>query len=484
MLNAQAAAIADALISAGIAPDAAGRIAKILGNPEQALYHAGPQKVDVTPRAMRKTTPDVRKHQLQNVDFREADPDYKQPIHRTTEEAPIPVPPDSVRETELSSAAKSAAFRVAPGQYVTADSAGDSVKVGLRVAGNGRAVMLDPPSSTLIGKTLRAEADANDTDRIRFYIDETGQEIVWKMQLQNVERCPVVTGVKFNRNKGLELTCRNAYVWTEGDPFEDLIPTRNVGLVNNLRVEADPDDGKASVVAEKASIPSFAIDGLDPDTFVLSSAKLCKTSELAWEQNTTYDLNVWEVDETGSEVATGEVLPQCVNRIEYVPAGRFVVVAQMPSGRWRLISKQRDWCGSVAPDNRPGINGLEITEAGYSTAHTAADVSAGPEGYPTVLALEGGCARWLTTQLVQVVTGVSISGGNLVVTYEPSYVLKSATPTEPVSIPADQVTVLTGAELNSTGLSFSRSVITTLGASPTAPSSIDTDSCDGSPGGG
>ena len=92
MLNAQAAAIADALVSAGIAPDAASKIAKILGNPEQALYHAGPQKVDVTPRAMRKITPEVRQHQLQNIDFREADPDYRAPIHRATEESPPPVP--------------------------------------------------------------------------------------------------------------------------------------------------------------------------------------------------------------------------------------------------------------------------------------------------------------------------------------------------------------------------------------------------------
>jgi hypothetical protein len=479
MLNAQAAAIADALISAGIAPDAAGRIAKILGNPEQALYHAGPQKVDVTPRAMRKITPDVRKHQLQNVDFREADPDYKQPIHRTTEEAQVPVPPDSVRETELSSAAKSAAFRVAAGQYVSADSAGDSVKIGLRVAGNGRAVMLDPPSSTLIGKTLRAEADANDTDRLRFYIDETGQEIVWKMQLQNVERCPVVTGVKFNRNKGLELTCRNAYVWTEGDPFEDIIPTRNVGLVNNLRVETDQIDGKASVVAEKASIPAFAIDGLSPDTFVLSSAKLCKTGEGGWDIDTTADLAVFDSDGIGGEAATGEVVPQCVNRVEYVPPYKYVIVAQMPSGKWQLVARQRDWCKFVPPDNLPGLAGTELASTGFSPDHTAGDVEVGATGNPTALVLEQGCARWVTTQLAQVVTGLSFDGTQLVVTYTPSYVLKSLTPTEPVAIPFGVVeSVLTGVTLTPSGLEFTKKDVTVISSASAGGTTIGTESCD------
>jgi hypothetical protein len=478
MLNAQAAAIADALVSAGIAPDAASKIAKILGNPEQALYHAGPQKVDVTPRAMRKITPEVRQHQLQNIDFREADPDYRAPIHRATEESPPPVPPDSVRDADLSAAASPSAFRVAAGNYVTANSTGDSVKVGLRVAGNGRAVMFDPPSSTLIGKTLRAEADNADIDRLRFFIDETGQEIVWKLQLQNVERCPVVTGLKFNRTRGLEFTFRNAYVWAEGEEGDGLVPTTNVGLVNSVRVEADETTGTESLVAEKSSIPAFAIDGVEPDTLVLSSCKLCRTGEDGWWPGITASLPVWDSDGAGGEAATGEVLPLCVNRLEYVPPDRYVIVAQMPSGQWQLVGRQRDWCQFVQPDNQPGLDGREIASTGYSTDHTAGDVEVGSVGDPTVLVLEEGCCRWATTQLVQVVTGVSIVDSQLVVQYEPSYVLKSITPVEPVVYPLGTETVLTGVSLTSSGLVFTRKDITTLASAPQSSTTIGTETCE------
>jgi hypothetical protein len=476
MLNAQAAAISAALVAAGINPDAAARIAKILGNPDQALYHNGPQKVDVTPRAMRRITPDVRKHQLPNVDFPEGDPDYREPVIQVTEEIRVPQPAAAVRQPEIPAQRDKATFRVASGRYVSATSTGDTVKVGLRTAGAGRAVFFDSPANTLVGKTLRAENDASDNGRLRFYIDETGQEVVWRLQLQNVEDYEVVTGVEFKEGRGLEVTYSTVQLWKGGEPETELIPTSRQQVIEDID-EVTDNDGNKKTIVQRAVFDAFGADAADGFELPTTAVKLCRTGESGWEKDTTANLSVFDSDGSGGEAATGEVIEQCRNRIEYVPPNRYVIVAKTPGGQWHLIARQREWCMLVPPGNLPGLDGAELASNGYSVSHTAGDVEVGAEGNPTALLLEQGCARWVTTQLVQVVTGVTIDAGQLLVTYSPSYVLKSLTPTEPVSIPLGIDSVLTGVTLTSSGLEFTKKQITTLASAPDSGATIPTESC-------
>lgn len=224
MFSAQAGQIANALKAAGLAPDAAQKIAAILGNGVQNIVRTNPETVDLTPAAMRYVTPERRTYQLPGLDFRQGDPDYRPQQLETSEERPTPKQAQTVRR-EPSPQATQATYRVKGGKFTEAKGTGEAVQVDVRVAGAGRGALLDPQSNSIIGKNFRCESDSD----LRFFIEETGTELVWKLQLDSFlsglgTEVEVVTDVTLGAG-GLEFTKKKVRVLSVQDAETDIIGT-------------------------------------------------------------------------------------------------------------------------------------------------------------------------------------------------------------------------------------------------------------------
>lgn len=225
MFSAQAGQIANALKAAGLRPDAAHKIAAILGNGVQTLTRTNPEKVDLTPQSLRYVTPDTRTYELQGLDFRQADPDYRPSQFETSEERPDVKQASSVRSDPAPQATQ-ATYRVKGGKFTEARGTGEAVQVDVRVAGNGRVALLDPQSNTIVGKNIRCETDASG---LRFFIEETGTELVCKLQLDSFlsglgTEVEVVTDVTLGAG-GLEFTKKKVRVLSVQDAEKDIIGT-------------------------------------------------------------------------------------------------------------------------------------------------------------------------------------------------------------------------------------------------------------------
>ena len=165
---------------AGLQPDSAVRIARILGNSMQEMRR-GPATTDTTPRSMRQVTPDKRQHQLTNLDFQEGDPDYRQTRLQATEEKVQPTQASTV-QTEQSPQETSSPFNVSGGNYVEAKSGGGSVGLGLRVTRTGPFLTQNGEANALVGTHLRTEAECGAEGLIRFFIEKRGEEHIFKLQ--------------------------------------------------------------------------------------------------------------------------------------------------------------------------------------------------------------------------------------------------------------------------------------------------------------
>lgn len=233
MFSAQAGQIANALKAAGLRPDAAQQIAAILGNGVQAMTRTNPEVVDLTPKSLRYVTPDTRKYELQGLDFRQGDPDYRPYQQQTSEERP-PIQQASSLRSDPAPQKTQATYRVKSGKFTEARGTGEAVQVDVKIAGNGRVALLDPQSNTIVGKNIRCETDANG---LRFFIEETGTELVLKLALSDFlssllynagTEVDVVTNIALE-NGGLQITKKRVRVLAEEDiPFPP-IPTTTCG---------------------------------------------------------------------------------------------------------------------------------------------------------------------------------------------------------------------------------------------------------------
>jgi hypothetical protein len=218
----QFGSLTQAFVRAGLKADIAAEIAYILANPSQEVL-TGPQTVDTTPRGMRMVTPEDRKYVLRNLDFRDADPDHRKQRIPMTEDKPRPQPPSTVRETQAPQQTESK-FNVDTGGFTEARSTGDSVQVGLRIRGPEQSVAtIDSAGNSLVGKSIRAETDASG---LRFFIESSGEELVWKLQSVGTGETggiEVVTDVRLS-SSGLEITKQRLVVFKSGDPTTDIIP--------------------------------------------------------------------------------------------------------------------------------------------------------------------------------------------------------------------------------------------------------------------
>lgn len=231
----QGSQIRASLVGAGLPADAATTIANVLSNAVQTLRHAGDVEVDRTPSNLRLVTPDDRKHSLKNLDFRAGDPDHRQTQANVagSEERREPEPEPAVL-VERSPQRDQAPFRVAGGAYTDTNAQGDAVRVDLRLRGNGDCAFIEPRANTLIGKSLRAEAGGGDDGRLRFFIEQTEREAIWKLQLINVQKVRVVSDIQYQQGRGLVVSYRDIETWSYSKPSIEVIPVVSQQVISGV----------------------------------------------------------------------------------------------------------------------------------------------------------------------------------------------------------------------------------------------------------
>ena len=165
---------------AGLNPDSAVRIARILGNSLQQVRR-GPETTDTTSQKLRQVGPDGRKYQFENLDFDDGDPDFRSLRLESSEERQYPTQASTVQETRSPQETQNS-FNVSPGGFVSVSSRGDGVEVGIDVSGTGPFLQQDPASGSLTGVSLRAESETGVKGLLRFFIEPRGDEYILKLQ--------------------------------------------------------------------------------------------------------------------------------------------------------------------------------------------------------------------------------------------------------------------------------------------------------------
>jgi hypothetical protein len=319
----------------------AAELANVLGGSRQKLKTGGRLEQDTTPSDLREVTPEARQHHLTNLDFRKGDPDYRPKKIDDSEQRREARPDPAVKKAQAPQETD-ASYNLVDGAYTNVVADGNAVAVGLSVQGSGRAMMLDPPSNSIIGKTIRCEAGGGDTNQslVRFFIDETGQEVIWKLQL-NLKRIPVVKSLEYKKGRGIQYTWQWAAVFAEpGEPDRhDLVPTKAQPVVSDL----DPNVAGDGLIANKVEVAVLDTDGLPAERFAFGGGgdgkvRLCKTTS-DWLKGTSASLPVYS-GTPFSESATGEVIT-AYNKIGKVLQDQWVFCAKADNGLYYMIEAEK-----------------------------------------------------------------------------------------------------------------------------------------------
>lgn len=326
-----ASRIAALLRAAGLPWRHASELANVLGNRKQVLKTGGRLEQDTTPSDLSLVTPEARKHHLTNVDFLKGDPDYRAAQISESEASRTPEPDPAVKTLQAPQETD-AAYNLLDGAFTRVVGAGGAVAVNVAVQGAGRAVFLDPPSNSLVGKTLRCEAGGAGQNLVRFFIDENGREVVFKLQL-NTDTIPVVTAVRFAKGRGLVCTVQNATIFKpiNGKPYEKVVPTISAPVVSSIVTEG------SQQIANNAALDVLGASDRPPTTLAGGggSLLLCYTGT-GWSQGTSQTVPVYE-GEPFFETATGDTVV-AYNRYGNIGAGKFCSVALHTSGYYYVVA--------------------------------------------------------------------------------------------------------------------------------------------------
>lgn len=371
--------IRGALEAAGMPSAQAATIANILGNAAQTMRHEGVIEHDRTPKSMRMVDADKRRHVFKELDFKRQDPDHRRRLTPDGEERAAPVPEPDVLIT-VSPQQSPDAFRVAGGAYTSANGIGDATKIDLNVRHDGPCLFADPATNTLRGKTLRAECGGRDDGRVRLWIEERDAEAVWKLQMVNISRTKVVTGIEHQPGRGLVVTYQEIDAWTIGQPTRRLVPIPAAG--DGVSITAPIIIGKRDDLDEweKDERASFRQYQMVPGPFDDPE------DPMTWEQH--------------GVAIEGDPIPDVQNPFRYIRPGQFVAIAQDANGDWAVVESEIG-CGESS-----GHHGAEITREGLLPENFEAGVgqiAGGDENAPQVLVQQGGCTRWVSTKLLRTV---------------------------------------------------------------------------------
>jgi len=249
----------NALVTAGLSPDAASQIASILGNSAQEMRHDAAVRVDTTPADLRMVDGKKRKLRFPNLDFRDGDPDHRNKRTEPSEEKKEKKPEPNVLQI-IAPQQTPSLFHLAPGVLTDVAGQGDSAQVNVRAVVAARPpagmpiAMMDSQANQLVGKALRAQVGQND-GTARLDVQETGQEVLLNLQMLNRSDYDVVTKVEYVEGKGLEVTYDRIKAWNQGGERTDTIPVTEQPVIENIVNDADGLRGVRRI------IPAFSSRG-------------------------------------------------------------------------------------------------------------------------------------------------------------------------------------------------------------------------------
>jgi hypothetical protein len=437
----QRAQLRNALVSAGLNPDAASSIASILANTAQDSLQSARPRRDTTPDGLRMVGPDDRKHVFQNLDFRAGDPDYRPQRVPSSEQDVRPQPVPNVTEVAPPQQTP-AAFRVAGGNLSDASGAGDSVQVGVRsrVAkqppGRLPITMLDKQSNTLVGKELRAVSGGDD-GRVRFGVSEGPREVGVGLQLENISRYRVITGIEYEPGMGLRIQYSTISAWDERDK-----ETRWLHM-NEQRVVTEIVDDLKGPRAHTAYVPTFRsrprVNGADPsvrgnlgDDLFFNLVRV-GTFTGGWNIGSTKTVTqVWPESGRNVQVMNGTLAVADTAETKYV---LFFARTEDKKAPEEVRGEDENPLPKIVTGKEPAVAyyAIEIQHATECIAFSSLngkrvqDLTGFDSTRIQALTHEVGnpaCLRWDGAK-IDVVTDVEFSGGAITVYKTPVYVLKA-----------------------------------------------------------
>jgi hypothetical protein len=445
----------NALLAAGLSPDAATQIANILGNSSQSLRHAGPVEIDTTPADLRFVEPEQRKQRFPNLDFRDADPDHRPQRTATSENREAPKPAPNIAPV-LAPQQSPSPHGVAPGALTDVAGNGEAARVDVRhfVAANPAdglpMAMLDAQANRLVGKSPRAQVGPDDGSA-RLEIQETGREVVWNLQMLNRSEYDVVTKIEYVSGRGLEVTYERIKAWDQQRTSVDTIPVEERDVVTEIL------DDSRGLRGSRRTVPVFESRGAGPSYF---NTFRVGTFEDDWPIGTTKEVTqVWP---------TSDLVVNVVNYtrdIADASGQRYVIFAARTESEVTPQSAEsgvdapqpvvtdpplRDVNGEIVDSDPDGehapaveyvaieiqnsqncrafhsLDGKQVSDLPGYLAYTPAALSYGTVDQP--------CLEW-RSHTVDVITDVVLSPGGLTFSRKTLYVLGEAEGTEPLVIP-------------------------------------------------
>lgn len=167
-----------ALRDAGLPSSAANQVASVIFN----SVPKSPPVIDTTDEDMRTVGSAKRKGQFTNLDFLEGNPDYKPRRGQLSEDRPRPTQLKSLQEN-LSPQQKKDPSGIKSGKFTETTSRGDNTTVGLKLEATGQILTINEGSESLVGKNLRLDSKNSQEGGVRFFLEEIGNEIVLKLDI-------------------------------------------------------------------------------------------------------------------------------------------------------------------------------------------------------------------------------------------------------------------------------------------------------------
>ena len=167
-----------ALRDAGLPSSAANQVASVIFN----AVPKSPPVIDTTDPGMRSVGPQERTGQFPNLDFREGDPDFKPRRGQSSEDRPRPTQLKSLQEN-LSPQQTRDPSGIKSGPFTETSSRGDNTTVGLKLKPTGQILTINEGSESLVGKNLRLDGKNSQEGGVRFFLEEIGNEIVLKLDI-------------------------------------------------------------------------------------------------------------------------------------------------------------------------------------------------------------------------------------------------------------------------------------------------------------
>lgn len=219
-----------ALVQGGVNPLAANAATSAILNCATPRRWRGPTTLDYTSPNLRLVTPELRKYQFPNFDFRSAEGERRGPKRSTPEEEIVdePLPGEEPRNPRPDEPHQSPEDGYGDGQYTAGryiEIKGGTISV---LASRSGVAILD--TDRIVGGSIKVKSD---WDKARFSQEGDFIDREWVLRVEKTEPLTVVTGLTLE-DRRLRISTARIDAWVRSkDPSGDAIQFERVDVVND-----------------------------------------------------------------------------------------------------------------------------------------------------------------------------------------------------------------------------------------------------------